>query len=59
MLTQHISSTQTKRKIALDIVVPNKKKKDNVSQSDTLVCDVCETKLTRKDNLQRHKLKKH
>ena len=59
ILTQHISSTQTKRKIALDIVVPNKKKKDNVSQSDTLVCDVCETKLTRKDNLQRHKLKKH
>ena len=59
MLTHHISFTQTNRKIAVDIVVPNKKKKDNLSQSDTFVCDVCETKFTRRDNLQRHKLKKH
>ena len=59
MLTQHKSSAQTKRKIACDIVVPNKRKKDDVNESDSLVCDVCKTKFTRRDNLKRHKLKKH
>ena len=59
MLTKHKTVGHTKRKIELEIVVPSKKKKVSENQNDNLICDVCESKFTRKDNLKRHKLKKH
>ena len=64
LLTRHTLTTHrvhNKRKLPIETVVeaPSKKKKTAGSQSENLYCDVCESKFTRKDNLKRHKLRKH
>ena len=41
------------------VPAPNKKKKADGNQNENLNCDVCAAKFTRKDNLKRHKMRKH
>ena len=64
LLTRHTLTThrsRNKRKMPIETVVPapNKKKKADGNQNENLNCDVCEAKFTRKDNLKRHKMRKH
>ena len=47
----------SKRKRNTVKYIQNKKKMTNVT--NILICDVCECKFTRKDNLKRHKINKH
>jgi hypothetical protein len=63
-LTRHTLTThrsRNKRKMPIETVVPapSKKKKADGNQNVNLNCDVCAAKFTRKDNLKRHKMRKH
>ena len=48
-----------RKKKNIEPIVPNKKTKQSEISISDLICDVCEINFTRKDNLKRHKLKKH
>ena len=41
------------------VAAPSKKKRADGNQNESLNCAVCAAKFTRKDNLKRHKIRKH